>query len=508
IIQRKYGNNILAFQHRTLTHSPLQNVVDLAKELPANAKFHLISHSRGGLLGEILCNYSSSDNAPAQGFTTEQIELLKKYKRDADLNNIYELDQIFKNKKISVEKFIRVACPAAGTRLASKRIDMILNVFYNITGRDLNFIGGALKELISETLKTKDNIDILPGLEAMSPTSPFIEVLNNMGDNGLRGTELSVIAGNGKLSGTLDGLYYILGRLFFWQKNDLVVNTDSMYLGAKRSEKIQYFFDQGTEVDHFNYFLNNTSRDAIVLALKTNTGLPIPGFSSVYQYEVPASDRAIKRIEYGELEPYPNLPAGKKPILVLLPGIMGSNLSSSSSYSPDSSPISAAAATSLSSSQPTTGTSYFVASASNGRKYWLDYSSMMSGGLANLEISNTSLIARSVVYSSYGRIAEHFSDEYDVVVYPFDWRQDLNLTAKDLAVKLESLLTFNKPIKVIAHSMGGVLMRDLIITQPATWLKLNSDANFRLLFLGAPLGGSFRILTVLFGTDFIINTLN
>ncbi|RYF97739.1 MAG: hypothetical protein EOO02_20330, partial [Chitinophagaceae bacterium] len=52
IIQRKYGNNILAFQHRTLTHSPLQNVVELANQLPANAKLHLISHSRGGLLGE------------------------------------------------------------------------------------------------------------------------------------------------------------------------------------------------------------------------------------------------------------------------------------------------------------------------------------------------------------------------------------------------------------------------------------------------------------------------
>src|ERR1700736_4306552 len=42
---------ILALEHRTLSQSPAQNALDLANLLPAGAKLHLITHSRGGLVG-------------------------------------------------------------------------------------------------------------------------------------------------------------------------------------------------------------------------------------------------------------------------------------------------------------------------------------------------------------------------------------------------------------------------------------------------------------------------
>ena len=102
-----------------------------------------------------------------------------------------------------------------------------------------------------------------------------------------------------------------------------------MYLGANRKGKIQYFFDQGPDVNHVKYFFNNKTRQAINLALKTKDGDLIPGFSNVEQYEVPASDRGVFGIEHGELYPIEGVPTGKKPIVILLPGIMGSNLSKS-----------------------------------------------------------------------------------------------------------------------------------------------------------------------------------
>ena len=52
--------------------------------------------------------------------------------------------------------------------------------------------------------------------------------------------------------------------------------------------------------------------------------------------------------------------------------------------------------------------------------------------------------------------------------------------------------------------MGGVVTRDFIINHPATWKKLNASKDFKLLFLGAPLGGSYRIPYVLAGKDPII----
>jgi tetratricopeptide (TPR) repeat protein len=470
-----YGRNVLAFQHRTLTKSPLQNVLELVMQLPDAAELHLISHSRGGLLGDILCRYALNQDGSSSGFTDTHTDLLRKHgERGEDIEHIRQLNNIFVNKKIRVRKFIRVACPAGGTILASRRLDIILNVFYNLFGGSLNPLADLLKELIAETLKTKDDIRVLPGLEAQSPSSPFIKILNDRApEAAVDGDALAVIAGNGKWTASINGLKVILGKMFFWQRNDLVVNTDSMYLGAHRNGTIQYFFDQGAVVDHTSYFLNNTTRQAIAFALKTNSGEPIPGFTTVAQYSIPASDRDVRGFEHGELFPYPNLPSGKRPVVVLLPGIMGSNLSR------------------------------------NGDKIWLAYLRSVFGGLKELQyINDKAITATSLIRTSYKQLADRLSATYDVIIYPFDWRKPLKESADAFNDKIIELLKFNQPLKIIGHSMGGVLVRDFIVNHDDTWKKLNNSKGFKLLFLGAPLGGSFRITTVLFGNDAIINSLN
>lgn len=474
-LHNMYGGNVIAFQHRTLTQSPLENAVQLAAMLPDNATVHIISHSRGGIVGDILCLYCSANEVAPVGFAKENIDLLKKEgDRQQDIDCIKALIKIFQTKKISVTKFIRVACPAAGTKLASKRLDHILNVFFNLFGGYTNPYALILKELLSAVVSTKDNVDVLPGIEAQSPASPFIKVLNDQsnkipGD----GCPLTVISGNGTVSISGSGLMVILGRLFYWQRNDLVVNTDSMYLGAKRTGNIQYFFDQGTDVNHVKYFANIKTREAINLALNTPDGTLIPGFKSIPQDSIPGSDRAILGLEHGELSTDAGVPSGLRPIVVLLPGIMGSNLSR------------------------------------DGCKVWINYLSAVFGGLTKLDFAgNKSVTAGSVIKTSYSRLAKRLSADYDVVIYPFDWRKQLNDCAKDFDLKIKDLLQLGQPIKIIGHSMGGVLVRDFIINHDDTWQQLNKSKDFRLIFLGAPLGGSFRIPTVLFGQDAIINSLN
>jgi hypothetical protein len=472
-IHDTYGKNVLTYEHRTLTRSPLRNVLELVKALPDSANLHIISHSRGGLLGEILCRYSRTEDKLVHGFSEEQIKLLHKYDRADDIACITELNTIFLTRQLTVQKFIRIACPAAGTRLASKRLDTILNVMFNLLGGQLNPVADTLKELIGETLRTKEDIKVLPGLEAMGPESPFIKILNDRADVGVAGSQLAVISGNGKLSTSLAGLFFIAGKLFYGQRNDLVVNTDSMYLGNKRNGNIQYFFDQGSEVDHMKYFQNDKTRQAITLALKSVDGTIIPGFTSISQYEVPATDRGFLGLDYGELYPFTNPPSGQKPILVFLPGIMGSNISREDA------------------------------------KLWVAYFKMLSGGLSDLvDLKDEAVKAKSIISSSYSRIVDRFSYSYDIIIYPFDWRQQLNECAKDFNDTIINLLKYNQPIKIVGHSMGGVLVRDFIINYSATWNQLNATKGFRLLFLGSPLGGSFRILTVLFGFDAIINVLN
>ncbi|MCU7617369.1 CHAT domain-containing protein [Chryseobacterium sp. PBS4-4] len=466
-----YGDSVLAFQHRTLTESPLKNAVDLAKKLPDNGEFHIISHSRGGLVGDVLCKYSENT-----GFSKDHIELLKKEKREEDIANIQELDEIFKTKKIRITKFIRVASPSAGTILASERIDHILNVFFNLIVEKASMIATLTHDLIATVLKHKSNINTLPGLEAMNPQSDFIKILNHKGtENGIEGNSLMVISGNGKLSINFHGLLVILGKLFYTQRNDLVVNTDSMYLGVRRLGDIQYFFDEGTSVDHIHYFDNKKTQDAILNALKTQTGELIPGYSKIPQFEIPSSDRGALGLDNGELFPSNIPPSGKKPIVVLLPGIMGSNI-------------------------------YNV---EEKNRIWLNYWNIVRGGLEQMhDVTSVSNRAQSIIKSSYGKLSTQLSFNYDVVVFPFDWRKKMKDSAKELDDKINYLLTFNQPIKVIGHSMGGVLMRDFIAYHPETWTKLNNSKDFKLLFLGSPLKGSHRILSVLFGKDGIINKLS
>ncbi len=472
-IHQLYGENVLAFQHRTLSESPLENAVKLAAMLPNDAVVHILTHSRGGIVGDILNKYSSNGDDSIIGFSNTHLALLEQEgDREDDIKNIEALNKVFKNKKISVAKFIRVGCPAAGTKLASKRLDHVLNVFFNIGSILGGIFGDILKELLSAAVESKDDVNVLPGLEAQRPESPFIKILNDPSpESAINGAPLAVISGNGRVSFSGQGLFVILGKLFYWQRNDLVVNTDSMYLGAKRSSNIQYFFDQGAEVNHVKYFENDKTREAITLALKTAEGELIPGFKSIPQYQIPGSDRAL--IESGELYPSPTPPAGDKPIVILLPGIMGSNLTQ------------------------------------KDKEIWLHYGRIISGGLLNLGYSNVNkIVADSVVKTSYYKLYKWLSGKYDVVVYPFDWRKPLPESASEFNTKIKSLLKIEQPIKIIGHSMGGVLVRDFIIQHDETWQELKATKGFKMIYLGSPLGGSFRIPSVLFGEDPIIKKLS
>jgi hypothetical protein len=55
-----FGDRIYAFEHRTLSRSPIENALALARALPRNATISLISHSRGGLVGDLLSQASFS----------------------------------------------------------------------------------------------------------------------------------------------------------------------------------------------------------------------------------------------------------------------------------------------------------------------------------------------------------------------------------------------------------------------------------------------------------------
>jgi len=467
-MQATYGGNIIGLQHETMTKSPIQNVINLFKALPGVCTLHVISHSRGGLVGDVLARFCNGNT----GFTSAELAYLTKTQRATDIADIKTLQQLATGKKITVDKFIRVACPAYGTTVLSKRLDHFLNISLNLLGTLFGPVGTVLtaefKELISAAVDTKNDPDQLPGLEAMNPASPFLKVLNNP-DN-IINSPLTVISGNCGIKFNLKALLIIASKLFYLRDNDLVVDTKSMYCGTRRNIPLQYFFDEGSEVDHVHYFKNKKTQDALLLALKTVT-TTIPNFVTYQQSLQAALDRnALLGLDGGGV--HTEKVTGKKPIAILLPGIMGSNLDQGKN------------------------------------KVWINYLRFLVGDLSKLDISKKDIYASSLIKTSYKKMVDFLSTEYDVVTFPFDWRMPIAEAAELLKAKIEQYLAFKVPIKIIGHSMGGVVTRDFIINHPATWKKLNASKDFRLLLLGAPLGGSYRIPYVLAGKDSIINQLS
>jgi hypothetical protein len=471
-IHQTYDSRVITFQHESLTKGPIENALDLVNALPKNCTIHIVSQSHGGLVGEVLSRFCNTDQNNI-GFSAEEISLLRKSKRQKDIDNIELLQDAVAGKRITIKKFIRVACPAGGSTLASERLDHFFNMLFNLiglTGAAANPIYLIFKSLIGALLESKNDVDILPGVEALSPKSPFIEALTYPGSLIEIDNSLIIISGNCKTKVNFKALLVIASKLFFRHANDLIVDTESMYSGTKRSGNVQYFLDESPDVDHFHYFRNRPTQQALLGALKAVDGQLIPDFKLRQQTLAGAKRGILLDLEGGQI--FQDKVTGTRPILVLLPGIMGSNLSQ------------------------------------NNKLIWINYIKFLAGELKKISINSKDITAESLVKTSYGKLVRHFSEHYDVVTFPFDWRQQLSTRTNLFKDKIEEILKYKQPIKIIGHSMGGVLVRDFIVYHPATWDKLNTSKDFKLIFLGAPLGGSFRILSVLLGEDDIINKLS
>ena len=269
-LQNKYGDGCYAFEHRTLTVSPIDNALEIAHALPDNADVHLVTHSRGGLVGELLC-LGQRDKAadPLQnelldtifdpekdrtqgelmGLGLDKPEAFKPKDYDVQKKQLHQLLEILDKKNVTVTRFVRVACPARGTTLASGRLDRWLSVIQFLSGEN-DFV-----EFLLAVLKERTDPRTLPGLEAMMPGSALVRLLNYPD---LKVTaDLTVIAGDLEGDSIWSRLKWKLADWFYDSEHDLVVNTGSMYGGLARQEgSARFFYDQGRDVNHFNYFKN------------------------------------------------------------------------------------------------------------------------------------------------------------------------------------------------------------------------------------------------------------
>ena len=242
-----------------------------------------------------------------------------------DRKKLGELAELLAAKKFRVQRFVRCACPGRGTLLAGENIDQFLSVLTNLVGLIPGLVGNPLYEVVKRvTLQiVKNRTEPDPRARRRSDDADLAagrlsECSRRRG--GWR-TGVSWRAISRAAAGSTRLGVFLTDRLVYESRdNDLVVNTDSMFYGARRKDPPRYVFDQGADVSHFNYFKNERTRAALARWLIS-----------------PDTDRPAEFLPIvGEmLKPVPMLRSmqtragAAQPIVFVLPGIMGSHLAGS-----------------------------------------------------------------------------------------------------------------------------------------------------------------------------------
>lgn len=467
-LDKAYGKRIFAFEHRTLTESPIANVLDLIKMLPNGARLHLVSHSRGGLVGELLARANRLHKDP---FPQSEIERFKEMGErtgrkgvEEDLERLRELNREMLSRTIRVERFVRVACPARGTTLASGKLDRWASVMANLFGKGLKTAGKAVPMLQPVTkglelfqnfllavVKERTDARVLPGLEAMMPDSPLVGMLNS-GDVHID-APLHVLAGDYRGDGLLPWLGDCLSEIYYGGQTDLVVNTPSMSGGAVRSQGIWQKSLSGPEVHHLSYFRRSESVNALLAGLQGKN-------DEFVQLDGP-SQAVISR---GGIE---TKPLENAPIVLMLPGIMGSHLQA-------------------------------------GRnRIWFDPIDLCAGHMELLNIDAEGISADGWMDRNYEKLAKYLAQTHEVRPFAYDWRQSIARSAElfwDTTLKgaLADAKKRGKPLRIVAHSMGGLVAR---MALKGRWEQFKNIPGSRLLQLGTPNRGSHSTAAVLLGRD-------
>ena len=469
-IVARYRDRIYGFEHRTFSESPIENALALARRLPVGAHIDLVTHSRGGIVGDLLC-VDWTDAKHTQS-------LLDGYKRfrTPNLKDAQDLDEAdakdrrdlaslvaeMRAKQIAIGRYVRVAAPVNGTLLLGANLDLFLSSLLTLFGTVTTLQGSpfysALKRIVLEIARNRIDANRVPGIEAMLPGSALSRVLRLA--NPQQGIRIGVIAGDIEGASRFKRLVELLADWAIFERtdNDLVVDTASMDAGIARATNAKRQLVQGPEVDHFRYFGNARSRGAV------KDWLTVADPDSLAQFAPLAREIDEQRVRAvrGAI--------GPQPAVIVLPGIMGSHLQ--------------------------IGTD----------RVWFDPLDIAAGGLAKLAYTAQSLeqvTPENLFEMAYGDCCAHLERTHRVVRFPYDWRRPVQQVARTLAralrAELDRTREIHQPVRILAHSMGGLVTRAMAAAEPALWNEFLAREGSRFVMLGTPNRGSHSMVEILLG---------
>src|SRR5574337_1408872 len=143
-LQSIFADRIFGFEHRSFSLSPIDNALALAEVLPAGANLCLVTHSRGGLVGDLMClgaytqdaqglvdafrRVPRPDEAEAEADDTSgELRALREKVAAEEQAKLRKLYGLLAEKNFVIRRYVRVAAPAAGTALLSDNLEVFLS---------------------------------------------------------------------------------------------------------------------------------------------------------------------------------------------------------------------------------------------------------------------------------------------------------------------------------------------------------------------------------------------
>ena len=482
-LEEQFGDHIYAFEHHTLSASPIDNALELAAALPKGAQLNLVTHSRGGLVADLLClqnfeaqidAYASPPNMPGTGDGDPDGAEAKKLRAQLDeayaeqRKKLRDLAVLLRDKQFVVQRYVRVASPANGTKLASGNFDVFLSGLLTLIGQVPFFFGSpfyaAFKRVVIEVAKNRTKAHMVPGIEAMLPDSPLARLLRDAPVQ--PGVAMAVIAGDIQGGNLLLRLGVLLTDFLFFERddNDLVVNTGAMLAGIAAHANARVLFDRSADVSHFRYFANVGTRSALRDWLVRDD----LGALEAFQPLPSAADYAAALQKASR-----DVLAADRPVVVLLPGVMGSHLRAGAKD-----------------------------------RVWFDPLDIAAGGLDKIAWGKPGIEAEELFAMFYGDLCARLADSHHVERFAYDWRQPLDVLGERLGEFLDRLMKQTKqPIRLVAHSMGGLVVRACIYKRRPVMDALMARDGARLLMLGTPHQGAHSMVENLLGKGDTLRTL-
>ena len=164
-----------------------------------------------------------------------------------------------------------------------------------------------------------------------------------------------------------------------------------MYGGAPRCGRCRrvLVLSAGRYGQPFQLLPERCERDGILRALEVAEFASLEGGDAGFESMRPPVKPIAREVSRG--------PAGPRPVVFVLPGIMGSEL------------------------------------AVGGDKVWIEPPALFLGGLARLRVGAGDIVAKGVYAPYYESLIDYLADTHKVIPFPYDWRLSPEVEARRLA---------------------------------------------------------------------------